>query len=557
MAAAAGNRGAESSPPMSVADERTSWIVLGLAIAAYAALALWLTRGTTLYSDEVNFFQGSGFEPKSLLTPINGHLLLIPHTIYTVVLELVGPEYTAFRIIEVVGVALVAVLFFVLAKRRIGGPGALAPALVLLFLGTSWEMTLSPFGIPFVYAVAAGLGAFLALDRGDRRGDVAACALLVIAVGTHSVGLAFLAAAGACVLLRPDRWRRAWTCLVPLALYGAWFLAKPSLETPLSGGTSGIDLSNLPQLPQFIANSAAAVALAITGLNYDFSADTSFVPGNTDPIWGPILAAVAGIALLVRLRRGRVPPSLWAAIVLLLALWTGFGLTGFSVRVAGVPSPLGTPRSPEAARYMYPGAVAALIVAVEAMRGVRLSRGALLAVFGLAAVSLAFNTAHLFQGATWLRSYSAAARGQFTVVELARDRIEPNFAPSAVAPFLLPVVNPGLYLTAVDRVGSPAFTPAELERQSERVRQLADQILSAEAVGFSVEPPGALLRTRGRAQVALGRFAGAASVQVGSLRPGRPAVLAIPADRSPRPWHVTVTSVAPGRITACELKDGA
>lgn len=549
--------------------ERTCWIVLGFAIAAYAALALWLTRGTTLYVDEVNFFQGSnGFEPKSLLTPVNGHLLLIPHAIYAVVFELFGPSYIAFRIIEVAGVALVAGLFFALAKRRIGGAAALAPALVLLFFGTSWEITLSPLGIPNVYAVAAGLGTLLALERGDRRGDLAACVLLLVAVATYSVGLAFVAAAAVSVLLRPDRWRRVWIFLIPLALYGAWWLAKPLLETPLSGAKFGVQLSNLLHVPDFIANSASAVAVAVIGLNYDSSASNSFVPQNTDPIWGPILAALAGLALVIRLRRGAVPPSLWTGIVLLLTLWTSFALVAFSIG-----------RTPEQARYMYPGAVAALIVAVEAARGIRVSRWALVALFGVAAVSLTFNIAHLRQGGAWLRSYSASARATFTAIELARDRVDPAFIPSSGVAFFMGV-EAGRYLAAVDRIGSPAFTPAELQGQPETVRGSADSVLApalgvkvtplaagetgrhcnrlratgAGAVSFLVGSPGALLRSPAPAQVAVGRFATGAPVPAGSLSAHRPAVLPIAADRSPRPWHATVTP-AQRPVTVCQLID--
>ena len=551
-------------------DERTCWIVLGLAVAAYIALALWLTRGTTFYVDEVNFFESShGWEPKELLAPVNGHLLAVPRAIYAASFRLFGASYVPLRVIEAAGVALVAVLFFALAKPRIGGAAALAPTLVLLFFGTSWEITLSPLGIPNVYSLAAGLGALLALERGGRHGDLGACVLLLVAAGSYSVGLAFVAAAAVFVLLQPDRWRRVWVFLIPLALYGAWWLAKPSLETPLSGLKLGVQLSNLPQVPEFVANSAAAVAVAVTGLNYDSSANTSFVPGNADPIWGPILAAIAAIALVARLRRGRVPPSLSAGIVLLLTLWTSFALVAFTFG-----------RTPEQARYMYPGAVAALIVAVEATRGIRLSRRAVLALFGVAAVSLAFNIAHFFQGGAWLRSYSPSARAQFTAVELAHDSVDPAFVPSGGVSFLLGV-EAGPYLAAVDRIGSPAFTPAELQGQSETVRQSADSTLAAALgvnlapiaagvkghdcsrvgvasnaaeVSFSVHPPGALLRSPIAGEVAVGRFATGAPVPTGSLAAHQRAVLSIPADRFSGPWHATVTP-AQSPVTVCALDD--
>jgi hypothetical protein len=586
MASVAGAGGTERTSPSSawrqrlislpggaierLEDERNCWAVLGFAIAAYAALALWLTRGTTFYVDEVGFFESShGFEPKALLAPLAGHLIAIPRAIYVASFKLFGASYIPFRLVEVTGVALVAGLFFVFAKRRVGGAAALAPSLVLLFFGTAWENTLSPLGIPPVYSLAAGLGALLALDRDDRRGDLGACVLLVAAVASFSWGLAFVAGAAVSVLLRPDRWRRVWIFLIPIALYGAWFLAKPSLETSTSGAKAfTFHASNLLLIPNYIADFLSAVAAAVTGLNYDFSTPpNSFVPipNATNTSLGPIVAALGAAALVIRMRRRSVPNALWIGIAVLLALGALLG---------AVASPLA--RTPDQLRYMYPGAVAALIVAVEAARGNRLSRRALAALFAIAAVSLATNIAHFREAGAWLRSYSAAARADFTAIELARGHVDPAFAPSSGLAFFLGV-KAGQYLAAVDRIGSPAFTPAELQGQSEALRGSADSVLAAAlgvkvtspaagetgrlchqltatraaAVGFPVRPPGALLRSPAPAKVAVGRFATGAPVQAGSLAANSPAALQIPADRSPQPWHATVAPAQ--QVTVCQL----
>jgi hypothetical protein len=556
-------------------EERTCWIVLGFAIAAYAALALWLTRGTTFYVDEVGFFQTAhGFEPKALLSPANGHLLVIQRAIYLALFKLFGPSYIPFRIIEVAGMALAAALFFVFAKRRVGGAIALAPTLVLLFFGTSWEITLSPLGISNVYSVVAGLGALLALDRGDWRGDLGASALLVIAIGSYSFGLAFVAAAAVAVLLRPNRWRRAWIFLIPVALYVAWLLAKPLLETSFSGPQAfTFKFSNIPDVPSFIVQFVSAVAAAVTGLNYYFSTTASGllpIPNVNDTTWGPPVAAIAVAALLIRLIRGNLQRSVLIGIALLIGLGTLLGL------VASPPA-----RTPEQARYMYPGAVAALVVAVEAARGIRFSHGALVALFGVTAVSLVANIARLREGGEWLRSYSASVRADMTAIELARHRVDPAFAPSSGFAFFTGL-QAGQYLAAVDRFGSPAFTPAELKRQSEATRQSADYVLAAAldlkltplaagetpghckrlratgpaGVGFQAGAPGVVLRSAAPAKVAVGRFATGAGVPVGSLAPQRPAALVIPADRSSLPWKVTVTP-AQRPVAACELSGSA
>lgn len=198
--------------------------------------------------------------------------------------------------IGVLGVVLCGGLFFLLARRRIGALPALAPTAVLLVLGTAWNVVFSPIGIPFVYATALGLGTLLALERGDRRGDIGACALLAAALATHSIGLSFLVGAAVFLLLREDRLARLWVFLAPLALFLLWWVT-------LGGSGSGRDnlaeVSNLAGLPLFMLASLGAELTAITGLNlYPYSV-TGF---NSLPtfqwVFLPVLA-------LVGLRRQR------------------------------------------------------------------------------------------------------------------------------------------------------------------------------------------------------------------------------------------------------------
>jgi hypothetical protein len=144
-------------------------------MAISATLGLWLTRGTTFFADELTYFVANrGFDLRALLSGHNGHLIAGTRLIYATVLKLFGSGYLPFRILEVLGVALVSRLFFILAKRRIGAAAALVPSVVLLFLGSSGEVTVTPLVITHVYSVATGLGALLALERRDRWGDVGA-----------------------------------------------------------------------------------------------------------------------------------------------------------------------------------------------------------------------------------------------------------------------------------------------------------------------------------------------------------------------------------------------
>ena len=142
---------------------------------------------------------------------------MIPGTrlIYAIVFKLFGGNVLSFRILEVAGIALVAGLFFVLAKRRVGPAIALALSIPLLFFGSASEATLLPQGLQHAYCIAAGLGALLALERDSPRADVGVCALLIVSVAIYSVGLAFVAGVAVSVLLRRDRRERSWTFAVP------------------------------------------------------------------------------------------------------------------------------------------------------------------------------------------------------------------------------------------------------------------------------------------------------------------------------------------------------
>ena len=168
--------------PNRLRRDRAVWYALGGAIALAAALILYETRGTTLYNDEVAIFQGfaDNFDAETVFTPRNGHLLAVASLLYEAVFSAFGPDYLVLRIIDVLGLAVLAVVLFEYLRRRVGSWLALAPVVVVLFLGASWEMILWPFSVAtFGFALAAGIGALLCLERRDRRGDVAACALLV------------------------------------------------------------------------------------------------------------------------------------------------------------------------------------------------------------------------------------------------------------------------------------------------------------------------------------------------------------------------------------------
>jgi hypothetical protein len=86
--------------------ERTCEVALGVAMAVYAAVELWLTRGTTLFADGVDLFVNNrGLDPGALLRPLNGHLILMERGVYAVGLPLFDTHFLVYRLVEIVGAA--------------------------------------------------------------------------------------------------------------------------------------------------------------------------------------------------------------------------------------------------------------------------------------------------------------------------------------------------------------------------------------------------------------------------------------------------------------------
>ena len=77
-------------------------------------------------------------------------------------------------------------------------------------------------GIGNVYAAAAGVGALLALESQDRRGDALAAALLVLATVSFTSGAAFAVGALVLIALSPGSRGRIWVAILPIGIYVAW-----------------------------------------------------------------------------------------------------------------------------------------------------------------------------------------------------------------------------------------------------------------------------------------------------------------------------------------------
>lgn len=537
----------------SAGTNRVALTGLVLAVAASTVLCLHLTQGAALGADEYWFFVvNHGFQLKGLLSPQAGNLIFVVRLAYAAVFALWGPDFLVLRLIEVVLVDTAAALVFVLLRRRIPPIPALAFTLPLLFLGATFEVTLSSNGINIVLAVVEGLAALLALEARTRRGDLLACALLTLALATFSVGFAFVAAAIVSVLLDPRRWRRAYVVVVPLVLYAAWAAFAPRYTGPGYLHTAPLRLANVTRLPAFAARAAASDTAAISGLYYPFGSPR-IGPLNTLEHYGVgfVLAALGLVVAAIGVVRRRTRPELWVFAGFVLAFW------------ASIVMVIAFDRLPNSTRYLYAGAIGLLLVAAETLRSRRWPPAGVLAVAALSAASLVFNIAELSAAGAQLRLDGGLGRAVETGMDLTAGHVRRNFFPSR-ANVLGALYNTAggvrPYLAAAHRWGSPGLSLDELRLGTRPERSLADITVSwVEALGLRSTPargchtlppgrttvsfraPGLVLVPRAGGPVSLGRFAPPAYV-IGTTRAGRPVRLAVPVDPTavPEPWRVRV-----------------
>lgn len=537
-----------------------------LLLAAMLVSATWLMLagdGLTFVNDDIFYYAqflvhgGGDIRPSHgleyFLAPSNGHLQVLGKLIYRGIFEVFGANYAVFRAFDVAGVMACVGLFFALARRRVGPLVALVPCLSLLFLGYAWESFLWAFDLHTIYALALGLGAIVALQRGDRRGDVLACILLILSIAMIELGLAFAVGIAIAVILRPDRRRRAWIFLVPVALYGGWWLWAQHFDQP------SIELANVKLIPLTVSNAVAAIAGSVFGLNPTGAG--VFQPTTGITAWGSALGALAVVALAWRVSRGGVPRTLWVFLGVAVAYWILIALGG---------------RAADSSRYIFVGTLLVFLVAADALAGARLPAVAVFVALGVVAFAIPPNVAKLYDGRGPQLHDATTSRVEYAMLDLVRGPIPPEYAPGKdervtdLGGGVFTPLEAGDYLEAADRFGHLGMPLGELREQSLERREIADASLigalglklrPAEAptdpascpssldgrpgngVFFDSPPGGALLGSRaGRPiHLSLGRFAdGGPGVKLGTLPPHRWATLALPADSAPDRWWVVV-----------------
>ena len=536
------------------------WALLGVGLAVSAALLIVLQSRLTFFIDDWDLLlHRRGFNADAFLDPHARHLIIGPAAIYKAVQATVGMNGQApYAVISTVFFVASLALLFAYARQRVGDWLALAAIAPIAFMGTAWEDLLSPFQMSYFGSIAFGIGALFAFRRADRRGDVLACLLLLASLAFAEIAVPFALGIAVAIALERSPWRRLWIVAVPLVLYALWYLGWQQ-------GPSELTFGHVATSPVYVLDGLGSSVASLLGLG------TVTLLGGTGGLdWGrPLLVGVA-VAAAFGLR-SRFPARGWLLVVLAI------GLSFWFLTAANA----GLGRPPYAARYQYVGAVFLVLIGAEYAAGWRPGWRALAVAFAISIAACAGNISSLHQAYRSLAASAGVVRGDLAGLEIARDTVDPGLVltPQNSDFSYFTLVDAGSYLSAERKFGSPAYTEAELATAPEPGRVAADKVLAA-ALRLTFQPLSATPPARGgcrtvsrsgqappvvelprggailtapqgvRAKLSLQRFATASfPIVVGTLKGA--ARLAIPQDRSSRPWQLQVD--ADGPVTVCPV----
>jgi hypothetical protein len=522
-------------------------LALLVAMAAASALILNEQRGLTFFRDEWIFLlYRDGHDLENLVSSHAGHLVIWPATFYAGMFRAVGPDSYVWWRLAALGLHLaVAALLYAVARPRLGPVAALAPAVVILFLGSAWMDLLWPFQMGFTGAIAAGLVAIIAVNRGALRGDVVACLALLVAIGWSGVAVPFIAGVAVGLLIGRRFWARCWVVLLPAVLLGIWVVTL---------GQQHVDYgANLPHVPGYLLHLATAGVSGISG-----------VPEGIATAILVVLAAATAWRLF-QLRD--TSPLAWEGAVMVVAflLLTAVSRAQYA--------------DPTANRYVYVTVALLLVLLIGLAPSRPFSLPYALALVLLACVTIPVNLDDLRAGGRDLRLTSDVAKAELGAVEISRRTVAADYSPPLRAFYGVPA---GAYLAAIDRyASSPAESPDQIAAANEHARERADAVLRAalpvrlapaapdlpgtagrtcirrrSGSHFRVPPEGVEILAAGGAPIHLGirRFA-SRYAELGAVPPGEGRYLRPPGDLAPRiSWWGRVTGKG---AKPCLRKGGA
>lgn len=526
-------------------------VLVGSMVAA-SVLAIIEGRGMSFTPDEWSWVIASpGMDLKTAFLTSTGHLQLVPRVIYKTILEIDGTNYIWFRVLTVLALILMVSLFYRYLCRRVGPMVAVVPSILMLFFGSDALHLIRGNGFTILFSLACGIGALLALERSDRKGDILACSLLVLGLATYTDALPFVVGAAVFVVLG-KQWNRLWVPAIPVLLYGIW---KYWLSTagPNEWGGS-LYTENIVKIPAWIFDALAAILSAITGFGYGLTATTMNGP---DDVIGPLLAILAIAATLWRLSRGSVPKGFWVTLSMGVTLW--------SIQCLASDPAFPGFRTAESTRYLFPGAIVVFMIAAELVAGKSWSKPAYGIFVALALFGLASNIHQIFEYSDQYQGESTEQRRVVTAESIFLDESNGSRVPEPTGPVIGPDIlelnqsmarRPygGINLSTRKMLELPESDRAKTDLQLASAFSL--ELLPAVAGGsrcrvvrkhpdegyVSELPAGeVVLEAERTGRVRLGRFSDAEPIDLGMLSAGDARGLTTARPLVDVPWKVSFT----------------
>lgn len=532
-------------------------ILIG-AMFVSAGLVLWFGRGLTFSGDEMSLISlVADLDPGELVEPYVGHLVPVSLVAYRGLLEAFGAgSYVPFQVLTLLSIFLLAWVVFAWGRQRVPDPVALAPALLMVIFPQDLLHYLAGNGFVIVFALASGLGALYAFEQDSRRWDLVSFGLIVVGLLTYTVAAAFAIGVLVAALLERD-WRRLWVAGLPLFAYAIWRLTLATASTEVEDAPPEFD--NLLLLPAWAFQSIGGALAALFGIGFDFLSLVPRDPTSADRFLAPGLALVFLGAFGALVATGRTRRSLLVVFAIALALYAS------QVLVWGT---FGDRPGPGETRYLYPTALAVLLIGLEMARGIEWGRRRTTVLLGVTAISLVGAIGYLaIDGNRDGRGNNR--RAEVLAVTLLESTKDPP--PAEAQP--RDALRRSFDSLEGSSFGYLGYTESEIVDEGQEWAPNVDLFLvEAQEYGLrsatgvvAVEcrptlvgegsatkaylpPRGAILASSRPVELLLGRYGARATVPIGPLGPDRPAILRLNRDDGARPWFISLGPNSTGEL---------
>ncbi|MCX6536868.1 MAG: hypothetical protein NT119_10020 [Actinobacteria bacterium] len=414
------------------------WVALCfIAIFKFASIS----QNRTFQYDEWNFVMNRWqFNPDTFLQPHNSHLSLFPATIYWALFHIVGlNHYGVYQMIGYLSHILVASMFVVLVRTRLGETSAIALGAAILFLGAGAENILWPFQIGSMFSLAGYLLAIYFLESTINKNQLLAMLALMLSLGSAGLGVAAVAAVAIEILISQRVRKSWWVVVAPTTIWLVWYSQY---------GISDIRSDNFSVALRYVNESFASSLSEIFGLSIG---------------WGFIFEIIFVLTIIYfTYFKKIVTPRLVGLLTLLFVNWS---FTALSRAQNWAPA---------SSRYLYFSIPLVFLICVELSKS--LPRPQLnVAVVIISIWSITAGWAHFESHASWLRDWSSDVRAELSVLESRRHFVEPDYQPD---PIRAPDIITNKYFAALRELkSSPALDMAKLRASSAATRTEVDRVL--------------------------------------------------------------------------------